>query len=238
MNTSLVNLNKNLICVTIGDIEGIGIHLLLKEFKKRKIKVKFKTSLSFNNNKNNLKGKHNENYEVNKNNKVIFCGSPAILLGIADPKIIFELKKFTRFFYNVLIRVPKKENNIDYFSEMICLNSKISNINRISRAHHLENHKFYFLQLEVLLNKKENIEKKIKVFLPELKKIFSLKSYKLIGFSHSRTIYAPPSRWISKATFAVKKFVKNKSITIGNLSFQPLNTTKIWNLSKLEIKKY
>ena len=37
MNTSLVKLNKNLICVTIGDIEGIGIHLLLKEFKKRKI---------------------------------------------------------------------------------------------------------------------------------------------------------------------------------------------------------
>jgi len=38
MNTSLNKLNKKLICVTIGDIEGIGIHLLLKEFKKGKIK--------------------------------------------------------------------------------------------------------------------------------------------------------------------------------------------------------
>ncbi len=38
MNTSLTKLNKKLICVTIGDIEGIGIHLLLKEFKKEKIK--------------------------------------------------------------------------------------------------------------------------------------------------------------------------------------------------------
>ena len=37
MNTNLLKLNK-LICVTIGDIEGIGIHLLLKEFKKEKIK--------------------------------------------------------------------------------------------------------------------------------------------------------------------------------------------------------
>jgi len=37
MNTSLLKLNNKLICVTIGDIEGIGIHLLLKEFKKRKI---------------------------------------------------------------------------------------------------------------------------------------------------------------------------------------------------------
>ena len=38
MNTSLAQLNKKLICVTIGDIEGIGVHLLLKEFKKKKLK--------------------------------------------------------------------------------------------------------------------------------------------------------------------------------------------------------
>ena len=38
MNINLEKSNKKLICVTIGDIEGIGIHLLLKEFKKGKIK--------------------------------------------------------------------------------------------------------------------------------------------------------------------------------------------------------
>ncbi len=38
MNTSLKKLNKKLICVSIGDIEGIGIYSLLKEFKKGKIK--------------------------------------------------------------------------------------------------------------------------------------------------------------------------------------------------------
>ncbi len=38
MNTSISKLNKKFICVTIGDIEGIGIHLLLKEFKREKIK--------------------------------------------------------------------------------------------------------------------------------------------------------------------------------------------------------
>ena len=37
MNTNLSKLNKNLICVTIGDIEGIGIQLLLKEFLNNKI---------------------------------------------------------------------------------------------------------------------------------------------------------------------------------------------------------
>ena len=37
MNLILSKQNKKLICVTIGDIEGIGIHILLKEFKKGKI---------------------------------------------------------------------------------------------------------------------------------------------------------------------------------------------------------
>ena len=37
MNTNLVKINKKFVCVTIGDIEGIGIHLLLKEFKKQNI---------------------------------------------------------------------------------------------------------------------------------------------------------------------------------------------------------
>ena len=38
MNSSLATINNKLICVTIGDIEGIGIHILLKEFKKGNIK--------------------------------------------------------------------------------------------------------------------------------------------------------------------------------------------------------
>ena len=37
MNTSLAKINNKLICVTIGDIEGIGIYLLIKEFNKGKI---------------------------------------------------------------------------------------------------------------------------------------------------------------------------------------------------------
>ena len=40
MNINLSKLNKKLICVAIGDIEGIGIHLLLKEFKKGNVKLR------------------------------------------------------------------------------------------------------------------------------------------------------------------------------------------------------
>ena len=37
MSTNLNKINKQLICVTIGDIEGIGVHSFLKEFKKGNI---------------------------------------------------------------------------------------------------------------------------------------------------------------------------------------------------------
>tara|TARA_E500000178_G_C17005949_1_gene748119 strand:+ start:90 stop:1064 length:975 start_codon:yes stop_codon:yes gene_type:complete len=38
MNIISSKLNKKLICVTIGDVKGIGIYLLLKEYKNKKIK--------------------------------------------------------------------------------------------------------------------------------------------------------------------------------------------------------
>lgn len=67
MNSSLSNINKKLICVTIGDIEGIGIHILLKEFKKGNLNNFilitnihiFKNYIKFPNSKINLINKKN-----------------------------------------------------------------------------------------------------------------------------------------------------------------------------------
>ena len=69
MNTSLEQLNKKLICVTIGDIEGIGIHLLLKEFKKGTINnfILFTNVIIFNNFINFSKKKINIITEINSN---------------------------------------------------------------------------------------------------------------------------------------------------------------------------
>jgi len=81
MNTNLLKSNKNLICVTIGDIEGVGVHLLLKEFKKKKIKdfilltninifIKY---IKFPKNKINIVNEINlDNYNKNKLNIYTF----------------------------------------------------------------------------------------------------------------------------------------------------------------------
>ena len=38
MNIILKKINRNFTAITIGDIDGIGIHLLIKEFKNKRIK--------------------------------------------------------------------------------------------------------------------------------------------------------------------------------------------------------
>ena len=68
--------------------------------------------------------------------------------------MLSDLKRFSRNFYNVLIRIPKK-NKIPYFSELLCLNDKIYFVNRISRVFYLDNNKYNYIQLEVII---KNIE--------------------------------------------------------------------------------
>ena len=77
MSINLSKLSKKLICVTIGDIEGIGIRLLLKEFKEKKIKDFilisnvniFKKHIEFPENKINIiDGENFNNYNKNKLN--------------------------------------------------------------------------------------------------------------------------------------------------------------------------
>lgn len=77
MNSNFSNINKKLICVTIGDIEGIGIHILLKEFEKGNINNFilitniniFKKYIKFPNSKINLiNDKSFKNYNKNKLN--------------------------------------------------------------------------------------------------------------------------------------------------------------------------
>ena len=85
---------------------------------------------------------------VNENNRIIFCGSPIILLAHAQPKMLLDLKRFSRNFYNVLIKISKK-NKIPYFSELLCLNDKIYYVNRISRVFYLEDKKLAFTAISL-----------------------------------------------------------------------------------------
>jgi hypothetical protein len=206
----------------------------LKKFREKKIKINFNSNISIYNNKIITKDKYEQKI---KESKTIFCGSPIIFLKYIKPKILFELKKYERNFYNILIRVPKKNNTLPYFSELLCLNDKIYNVNRISRAIHLEDHNNFFIQLEVILKNVRLIDISVNKIKIELSKTFNLKNHKIIGYKHSRVIYSPTQEWLKKAEKILKKFVTKNNIRVDNHSFEPINTAKVWNLLKHNIKK-
>ena len=206
----------------------------LKKFREKKIKINFNSNVSIYNNKIIIKDKYEQKI---KESKTIFCGSPIIFLKYIEPKILLELKKYERNFYNILIRVPKKNNTLPYFSELLCLNDKMYNVNRISRAIHLEDHNNFFIQLEVILKNVRLIDTSVNKIKIELSKTFNLKNHKIIGFKHSRVIYSPTQEWLKKAEKILKKFVTKNNIRVDNYSFEPINTAKVWNLLNHNIKK-
>ncbi len=211
----------------------------IRKFKKKKVKIFFNSNFSIEKNKILLTDNKNNNVFNNKTkSEIIFCGSPIIMLKYINPEMLEDLNKYVRYFYNVLVAIPKKNNNLPYFTELLCLNDKIFYVNRISRAMHLENDKYFFLQIEIILKKKDLINKAISKIKMELGAILRIKSHKLIGYHFSRVIYSPPKKWLNKATKIVEKFILKKNFKVHNLNFEPINTAKVWLLLKKKIKLF
>lgn len=106
MNTNLSKLNKKLICVTIGDIKGIGIHLLLKEFKKEKINNFvlltniniFNKYIKFPKNRINILNEENfNNYNKNKLNILSFKTKNINTNTMDSLNISYELTQKKKF---------------------------------------------------------------------------------------------------------------------------------------------
>lgn len=106
MNLSLSKTNKKLICVTIGDIEGIGIHILLKEFKKGNINnfilitniSIFKKYIKFPNSKINLINDESlKNFDKNKLNIFSYKTNNQYSNTIDSLEIAYKFTKDKKF---------------------------------------------------------------------------------------------------------------------------------------------
>lgn len=209
----------------------------LKKLKDQNIKIKFNSQIQFYKNKIYFLDKNNNKFYAGKDQRLIFCGSPVILLEHAKPKLLSDLNKFSRNYYNVLIRISKK-NKIPYFSELLCLNDNIFFVNRISRVFFLENNKYYYIQVEVMIKNIESMNILLNNIKKELLKVFKIKNLKIIGIKHCRVTYTPSKSWYSKASKICKDFVKKKNIEVDNYVFDPLNTAKIWELFKKKLNNF
>lgn len=212
-----------------------------KFLKKRGVKIFFNTQITF---KNNLVRFYKKEKEIKifmeKIDKIFFCSNSAVMLKDIYPKYLSELDKVKIFFYNCLVEIDKKEK-LQYFSEILCLNSKIKNLNRIScPSNHYNFKNKKYLQIELYSKKKlilENIKKNLSF---EIKEILSLqKKPKIIDFKKTRTIFSPDKFWTKKSIKKCEDWIKkNKKTIISRYNFFPVNMNKTWIWAEEDFRKY
>ena len=140
-----------------------------------------------------------------------------------------KLNKFRRYFTNCIVEIKKKVN----FSEMICLNKNLLNINRISVVNSNKNRSF--LQLEIY-HKDKNLKKYFKnKIINELTIIFKLrKKPKYLGHKLSRVVFFPSINWKKNTSKFIKKWLSSSKIKLNirhDLS-GAINIAKAWNYAK------
>ena len=208
--------------------------ILQKKFysflKKEKILINLNTQVKFD--KKNIEltnDKKKTIYSYKEFDKIFFCAPATFLLEYANPDHLKKLNRYRGYFTNCIVEIKKKIN----FSEMICLNRNLLNIDRISVVK--SNNNRTLLQLEIW-HKDKKLKKHLKNKITnELKIIFKLREKPIyLGHKLSRVVFSPSINWKKNSTKYIKKWLASSKIKLNaryNLS-GAINMAKSWNYAK------
>ena len=190
---------KKLTAVTIGDIKGIGINLLIKIFKKKQINNfilftninVFNKNINFpNNNINIINDENFNNFDKRKLNIFNYKTKNINTNTLDSINIAYKLTKKKKFIG--ILTLPLNKNKINKYvnKNFVDQTSYFSKIEKIKDSNMIffYNNKFFVpltthIQLKNVhkhFKRKENIFKKIKSFNSTLKKDFDIKKPKII----------------------------------------------------------
>ena len=156
------------------------------------------------------------------------CSSSISILQEAQPNMLNDLKEVKRFFFNILFKIPRNSFNLK-FSEILSLNYKMTNVNRISIPNNLLTKKYLFLQLECISIKDKILNSEIEVIKKELKKILKLEKIDYVGHRNTRLLFYPSDKWIRLARKECTNFLKQNRIKLITKNyFYPINMSKAW----------
>ena len=236
MNLTLKKFRKKIICVTIGDIDGIGIRLLIKEFKKKKIKnfiilsnIKiFKVNINLSIKKINIIDlKSNNKYDPKKLNILTYPTKNKYTNTLDSLNLSYKLTK-EKYFIGILT-LPLNKNKIqkrvdkNFIDQTTFFSSKEKKTN--TNMVFVHNDKFFVpltIHIEIknvhnFYKNKRNVINKIESLIYSLKKDFKLKNPKIIlaGINphagENNTISIDDSRYLKP----VIEYFKNKKVNIN-----------------------
>ena len=188
MNTTIKKLNKKLIAVTIGDIDGIGIHLLLKEFKNNTIKNFvlitniniFNNKIKLSNKKINIINSANINYQNKKLNIISFKTKNINTNTYDSLNIAYELVK-KKICYG-LLTLPLNKNKINKYVDQKFIDqtsffSKLEN-KKYSNMFFIYKNKFFIpLTIHIELKKVHNFFKNSAILIKKIESIMHTLKY-------------------------------------------------------------
>ncbi len=246
-------LNKKLICVTIGDIEGIGIHLLIKEFKKKNIKnfviisnIKiFNDNIKFPKNKINVINKNIiDNFNSKKLNIYTFKTKNKNTNTLNSLKLSVELTNKKIFIGILTLPLNKNKINKTVDKNFLDQTSFFSNNDKCNSSNMIFYYKKKFfipLTIHIELKKVHHYFKKYNIIINKieslsstLKKDFKIKNAKIImaGINPHAGEDGTISNDDQKYLNPIIKKLKNKKINITG----PVSGDSIINNDNL--KKY
>ena len=234
MNINIKKSNRQLIAITIGDIDGIGIHLLMKEFIGRKIKnfvlitnIKiFNKKINYPATKINNINVENFKYENKKLNIINFTTKNKNTNTIDSLKLAYKLTK-NKFFIGILtLPLNKKKINkfvSNSFIDQTSFFSKLENSNSSNMFFIHKNNFFIPLTIHIELKEvykrfknKQNIKNKILSIIDTLKYDFKINKPKLIisGINPHAGEHGIISKDDDKYLKPLIKHLKSKKINI------------------------
>jgi len=202
--------------------------------KKIGVTIYFNTQVKLE--KNNfkiIKNNMSETLSYSKFDKIFYCTHSPFLLEYSNIKHLKKLNNYKKFMINLIIKIDKEVN----FTEMICINKTLPNLNRISVINANKNKSI--LQLEIIQNENQISKKIINNFTKELKAIFKLKKTpQYYGHKMSRIVFFPTKIWKKKAAELIKDWKRKNSLKIFLRYdlFGAINMAKCWNYSKSDAK--
>ena len=203
-------------------LKKIGVRILLNtqvRLEKNDIKI--------------LEGNQSKTLSYDYFDKIFYCTHSPFLLEYSNIKHLKKLNNYKRFMINLIIKVHTKVN----FTEMICLNNSLPNLNRISVVNSSKN--YSSLQLEIIQSDMQISKEAIAKYIKEIKAVFKLKKTpQYYGHKMSRVVFYPSKNWKKKTTEFIKNWKKknNLKIFLRYDLFGAINMAKCWNYSKIDSK--
>jgi len=200
-----------------------------QKLKEKKINLLCNSKIIFEN--NNLYLNEISQKKKIESDIIFLCNAPLYILR-QSKHLMVDLTQNKRFLVNLILKV---DQNIDYFSEILCANKNFPELSRIS---FLKKDKFKtVLQLEIFLAKKNLCNKfffnhRLKNFFFHLQN-FKVTKYKIIDFKITRNVFFPSKKIVDQSRKYIDDIVNLHKLKIkGYYPILPINMAKAWLYSE------